>query len=242
MAGRAIDDPSTRRIMRRQHVFAGLHVLSGVVFLTLLLHFNGYVDRKQSDLQRNGRAVVGEVDEDVTVLIDPGDPGHVTLRGEYNHQPWQGLVMLVLFLLGVWSVVVGIGTAIHGLVLRTRLCRGTWRRRRIWWCGPRSWWRQPWMFLVEEGGVAHPLLVTNVRGGRKGLRDAHDVDVLGELPGVVFVRPVGSDLLVTARSPRNDAQRRRFEVRSNHTLNRPPVRAIPLRLSGDRRQGGRGER
>lgn len=150
---------------------------------------------RQERLRCDRRAPAPRKGEELPVLVDPDDPAHVALKGHDNESGVSGFVAFALLVMGLGSVVLAIGVLINNRYLHRYLSAGPWRRLQVQWLG------QPVStVIVEDGETEHRLKVTYILGPLPpSLECIREADVVGEIPGKVLLRPVGTDHLVIVR-------------------------------------------
>jgi len=154
------------------------------------------------------------VGDQVTVLIDRNDLGHVTVLGETNQSPLTVWPMVAALIAGCVAVPVGAVSLLRVRRQRKLLAAEPWRRmparyREV----PRGRGAVRGVILVEEGRTRRIFTIPDTlrsRLRRAGLRDHGDIELVGDVGGRIVVRAVRGTTFLTAERPRRQGARLRW--------------------------------
>lgn len=154
-----------------------------------------------------------EEGQGVVVLVDRDDPDRMTIEGEVNQSDWTVWPMIFAFLVGVFGMISAPWSMLRIRRQRKLLSSHSWRRVSARYLEVPSGNTIRGLLHITENGAEHVVtLVTYARWSlrRFGLRGADGLEIVGELPGYVVIRAIGSTRVASARPPYTNGADRRW--------------------------------
>ncbi len=171
-------------------------------------------ERRRERVQLDDSSPSYEEGQGVVVLVDRDDPDRITIEGEVNQSEWTVWPMIFAFIVGVLGMIGAPWSLLRIRRQRKLLSSHSWRRVSARYLEVPSGNTIRGLVRITENGAEHVVtLVTYARWSlrrRFGLRGADELDIVGELPGYVVIRAVGSPRVASARPPYTKGAERRW--------------------------------
>ncbi len=178
-------------------------------------------ERRRERVRLDDSSPSYEEGQGVVVLIDRDNPDRVTVQGEVNQSEWTVWPMIFAFLIGIFGMIGAPWSMLRIRRQRKLLSSHSWRRASAHYLEVPSGNTIRGLVRITEHGAEHVVtLVSYARWslGRFGLRGADELEVVGDLPGYVVIRAIGSTRVASARPPYTKGAERRWRRKFDDAL------------------------